>query len=86
MAAQLEEEKAEAAAQEQFKKDFDKLRDRRDWRTAKNLSVDQEAVRRVALAREEEERARAAALETAENTARAAAAVEKIESIISEEG
>lgn len=86
MAAQLEEEKAEAAAQEQFKKDFDKLRDRRDWRTAKNLSVDQEAVRRVALAREEEERARAAALETAENTARAAAAVEKIEAIISEEG
>ena len=86
MAAQLEEEKAEAAAQEQYRKDFDKLRDRRDWRTAKNLSVDQEAVRRVALAREEEERARAAALETAANTARAADAVEKIEAIISEEG
>jgi len=86
MAAQLEEEKAEAAAQEQYEKDFAKLRYRRDWRTAKNLSVDQEAVRRVALAREEEDRARAAALETAENTARAADAVEKIESIISEEG
>lgn len=86
MARQLEEEKAEAAAQEQFEKDFEKLRFQRDWRTAKNLSVDQEAVRRVALAREEEERARAAALETAANTARAAAAVEKIEAIISEEG
>jgi len=86
MARQLEEEKAEAAAQEQFEKDFEKLKFRRDWRTAKNLSVDQEAVRRVALAREEEAAARRAAQETADNTARAAEAVEHIEAMIGEDG
>ena len=58
--AQIEEEKANAAAEAQFEKDFDKLRFRRDWREATNLSLDQEAVRRVALAREEEEAAQKA--------------------------
>ena len=57
MRAQIEEERAEADARVQFEKDFEKLRFRRDWRTAKNLSVDDEAVRRVALAREQEHEA-----------------------------
>ena len=69
MRAQLEEEKAEAAAQKQFEKDFAKLKSkRRDWRTAENLSVDDEAVRRVGLAREEKQAADKWAQETAENT------------------
>ena len=58
--AQIEEEKANAAAERQFEQDFDRLRFRRDWREATNLSLDQEAVRRVALAREEEEAAQKA--------------------------
>lgn len=53
MAAQMAEEKADAAARKQYVKDFDKLKRKRDWRTAENLSVDEEAVRRVALAQEE---------------------------------
>ncbi len=79
LAAQLEEEKADAAAQAQFEKDFEKLRYRRDWREAKDLSLDQEAVRRVALAREEEASAQRAVEETAENTRRAAQALEDIQ-------
>lgn len=78
MKAQLDEEKANAEAERQYEKDFEKLRYRRDWRTAKNLSVDQEATRRVALAKEEEAAARKAATETAANTKRAADAVAKI--------
>lgn len=58
--SQIEEEKANAAAEKQFEKEFDKLRFRRDWREATNLSLDQEAVRRVALAREEEDAAQKA--------------------------
>jgi len=84
--AQIAEEKADAEARRQFEKDFEKLRFRRDWREAKDLSLDQEAVRRVALAREEEGRAQAAAIETAENTARAAAAAERIAARVEEEG
>ena len=59
MAKQLEEEKANAEAEVQFEKDFDRLRRFKgsDWRNAKNLTVDEEAVRRVALAREEEREA-----------------------------
>ena len=69
MRAQMEEEKADAAAQKQFEKDFAKLKSkRRDWRTAENLSVDDEAVRRVGLAREEKQAADKWAQETAENT------------------
>lgn len=86
MKAQLDEEKANADAERQFEKDFAKLSFRRDWRTAKNLSVDQEAVRRVGLAREEEAAAKKAAAETAENTARAAASLETIEKAFSEGG
>ena len=55
MAAQLEEEKANAEAERQYEKDFQRLKDRRpDWEKAKDLSVDQEAVKRVALARRED--------------------------------
>lgn len=82
MKAQLEEEKADAEARRQYEKDFEKLSFRRDWRTAKNLSVDQEAVRRVALAKEEEAAAQKAAIDTAENTARSAKALESIESVL----
>ncbi len=77
--AQLEEEKAEAEAQKQYEKDFERLRwRRRDWRTADNLSLDDEAVRRVALAKEEEESAQQAVQQTAENTRRAADALEAL--------
>jgi hypothetical protein len=67
--ARLDEEKANAEAERQYEKDFAKLRGRRDWRTAKNLSLDQEAVRRVAFAREEEKAAQASLNAIAENTA-----------------
>jgi hypothetical protein len=85
--AQLEEERTEAEAQRQYVKDFENLkRWRHDWREAKNLSLDQEAVRRVALAREEEASAQRAVAETAENTRRAAEALEVIETAFEEGG
>lgn len=85
LAAQIEEEKADAAAQKQFERDFDRLTDRRrDWRTATDLSLDDEAVRRVGLAREERDAAERAAAETAANTARAAASLEAIEKVFQE--
>lgn len=86
MAAQLKEEKAEAEARKQFEKDFEDLKFRRDWRTAKDLSVDEEAVRRVALAREEETAAQKALAETAASTAKAAASLAEIEKVITQEG
>lgn len=76
--AQIEEEKAEAAAKKQFEKDFEKLKFRRDWRTADNLSLDEEAVRRVGLALEEEKAAIQYAKETAENTKELAATLEQL--------
>lgn len=57
-----------------------------DWRTAKDLSVDQEAVRRVALAKEEETAAQKALAETAKSTAQAAASLAEIEKVITQEG
>ena len=76
MRAQLEEEKAEAAAQKQFEKDFAKLKDRRrDWRKAENLSV-----RRVALAKEEKAAAEKHLAEIEKNTADLA---EKLDNLIS---
>ena len=87
LAAQIEEEKADAAARKQFDRDFARLADRRrDWRTATDLSLDDEAVRRVGLAREEREAAEKAAAETAANTARAAASLEAIERAFQEGG
>ena len=84
--AQLDEEKADAAAQVQFEKDFGRLKSRSDWRTAKNLSLDQEAVRRVAIAREEEAAAREYAKVTAEASKRAADSLEAIEAAFNEGG
>jgi hypothetical protein len=94
LVAQLEEERAEAAAQKQFEKDFEKLKKRSDWRTAaaygsgsmRSLSLDEEAVRRVALAREEEAAAKEYAKQTAEECARSAAALEAIQNTICTEG
>ena len=73
------EEKAEAAARKQFDKDFEKLKNRRrDWRTADNLSLDDEAVRRVGLAMEEEKAALEYAKQTAENTKDLATVLEQL--------
>lgn len=83
--AQIEEEKAEAAAQKQFEKDFEKLKGRRrDWRTADNLSLDEEAVRRVGIALEEEKAALEYARQTAESSQQAAAALEAIQQAMEE--
>ena len=94
--AQLDEERANAAAQAQFEKDFDRLRSRRaDWRTAadydpdsfRSLSLNETAVKRVALAREEEQKAREYARKTAEATERAADVLEQInETLSNDEG
>jgi hypothetical protein len=65
--AQLEEEKAEAAAQVQFEKDSDRLRRMTNWRS-RSLGAEQEAVRRVIFAREEERQAEQALLKIAANT------------------
>ena len=78
MAAQLREERADAKAQEQYEKDFKRLSRRRNWREATNLSVRDEAVRRVAIAKEEEAAAKKAALETAENTKKAAEKLQEL--------
>ena len=68
--AQLDEEKANAEAEKQFEKEFDKLRGKyRDWRDAKNLSLDEESVRRVGKAREEKEAAEKHLAEIEKNTA-----------------
>ena len=84
MAAQMAEEKADAAARKQYEKDFQRLRDRRrDWRTAENLSVDDEAVRRVALAREEKAAAERHLAEIEKNTADLAG---KIDSLLQMKG
>lgn len=87
LAAQLEEERADAEAHRQYEKDFDRLkRQRPDWESAKNLSLDQEAVKRVALARREEDAAARAAVETAADARRAADALEVIEAAFQEGG
>lgn len=79
MAAQLAEEKADAEARKQFEKDFDRLKTRRrDWRSAENLSVDDEAVRRVALAREEKQAAEKHLAEIEKNTADLAAKLDEL--------
>lgn len=84
--AQIEEEKANAEAEKQFEKDFEKLKFRRDWRTADNLSLDEEAVRRVGLAREEKAAAEEYAKKTAEASTRSADALEKIQQAFDESG
>ena len=82
---QLDEEKANAEAEKQFEKDFAKLKRRGiDWRTADNLSLEDEAVRRVGLAREEEKAAQQYAQQTAEATQAAAEALDEIRAAIVE--
>ena len=82
MAAQLAEEKADAQARKQYEKDFERLKSRRrDWRTAENLSVDDEAVRRVAIAREEKEAAERHLAEIEKNTADLAAKLDELLSV-----
>ena len=84
MAAQMAEEKADAQARKQYEKDFERLKSRRrDWRTAENLSVDDEAVRRVALAREEKEAAERHLAEIEKNTANLA---EKLDELLQVKG
>lgn len=84
MAAQLAEEKADAQARKQYEKDFERLKSRRrDWRTAENLSVDDEAVRRVAIAREEKEAAERHLAEIEKNTANLA---EKLDELLQVKG
>ena len=84
MAAQLAEEKADAQARKQYEKDFERLKSRRrDWRTAENLSVDDEAVRRVAIAREEKEQAERHLAEIEKNTA---ALADKLDELLQVKG
>jgi len=66
---QLEEEKAQKAAEKQFDKDADRLTRRGDWRSTTRLSDSEEAVRRVVLAREEQKAAERALLAIEKNTA-----------------
>ncbi len=71
MQAVIDERKAQAAAEVQWAKDFERLKTwRRDWRTAEfgSLSAADEAVRQVAFAKEEKAAADRAVIETAENT------------------
>ena len=71
MQAVIDEQKAQAAAEVQWQKDFERLKTwRRDWRTAEfgSLSASDEAVRQVAFAKEEKAAADRAVIETAENT------------------
>lgn len=84
--AQLAEERADAEAQKQFAKDFDRLRRfNKGWRTADNLSDEDELIRRVALAREERAAAEAYARQTAEAAERAADALDAIQAALTEE-
>lgn len=79
MKAVMDEEKAQKEAEKTWEKDFARLRRRRDWRTAENLSVDDRATREVALAKEREANAERRLAEIAENTARLD---EKIEQLV----
>lgn len=72
MQAEIDERKAQADAEKQWEKDFERLKSkRRDWRSIEfgKLSADEEAVRQVALAKEEEQAAQKALDEISENTA-----------------
>lgn len=66
--ARLKEERADEEARKRFTRDEDRLTRMRGWRT-RELSDDQEAVRRVVLAREEERRAEQALAAIEKNTA-----------------
>lgn len=66
--ARLKEERADGEARKRFTRDEDRLTRMSGWRT-RELSDDQEAVRRVVLAREEERRAEQALAAIEKNTA-----------------
>ena len=85
----INEFRAQQEAEKQWAKDFEKLRDkRRDWRDVEfgQLSAEEEAVRQVALAKEEERAAQMALDAINEQTARAADAVEEIHKILANGG
>lgn len=87
LAVQIKAEKEDAKAQIQFEKDFGRLRRfRKDWRNAENLSLDDEAVRRVAVAREQRDAAERYAAQTADAAQRAADALEHIQQSFQEGG
>ncbi len=87
LAAQIAEEKADAEARRQYERDFSSLKSRRrDWRTADDLSLGDEATRRVALAEESKAEAESYARQTAEDAKRAADALEAIKSALNEGG
>lgn len=72
MQAVIDEKKAQEEAEKQFEKDFERLKNRRrDWRTVEmgKLSVEDEATRQVALAKEAEAAAQKALDQISENTA-----------------
>lgn len=72
MQSEIDSYNEQKAAEAQWEEDFAKLKDkRRDWRDVEfgKLSADEEAVRQVALAKEEEQAAQKALDEIAENTA-----------------
>ncbi len=72
MQAEIDAYNEQKAAEVQFEKDFERLKDRhRDWRDIEfgKLSADEEAVRQVALAKEEARAAQVALDEIVENTA-----------------
>ena len=81
MQAVIDEQKAQAMAEVQWEKDFERLKfRRRDWRTAEfgSLSASDEAVRQVALAKEEKTAADRAVIETAENTRNLAEKIDEL--------
>jgi hypothetical protein len=74
---ELQAEREDAAAQVQFQKDAERLQGKFQWRTS-NLSDEEEIVRRVLFAREEEAAARQALLQIEQNTRDLAAKVEAL--------
>lgn len=86
MQAVIDEQKAQALAEAQWEKDFERLKFKhRDWREIEfgKLSAADESVRQVALAKEEKEAADRAVIETAENTRQLA---DKLDELLSVKG
>ncbi len=80
MRAQLEEEEESAKAEKKFQKDFARLKEiYPNWKTAQNLSARREAVRRLALAREEEDKAKKDEEQARKNIKKIAENTEKLD-------
>ena len=87
MAAQLQEERENARAEKQFNEDLLRLqKNHKNWRDAENLSIDEEAIRRVAHAYEEREEAAEFAAVTADAPERAAKALEFLQKVFENAG